>query len=80
MRSDTASARDRLIVKSTIELAHSLGMAVVAEGVENRFVLGALADMGCDVAQGWLFAPALPLDEFRAFLTRDAAPGEAQAA
>lgn len=76
-----ASARDRLIVKSTIELAHTLGMYVVAEGVENQFVLAALSAMRCDVAQGWLFAPALTLDELRAFLAqrRDAA-GAAQAA
>ena len=70
-----ASARDRMIVKSTVDLAHTLGMYVVAEGVENEFVLAALAGMGCDIAQGWLFAPALSMDELRAFLATHGARG-----
>jgi EAL domain-containing protein (putative c-di-GMP-specific phosphodiesterase class I)/CHASE2 domain-containing sensor protein len=44
---------DRLMVQSTIGLAHSLGRKVVAEGVEDREILEVLTTMGCDIAQGY---------------------------
>jgi diguanylate cyclase (GGDEF)-like protein/PAS domain S-box-containing protein len=43
---------DRVIVESTIDLAHNLGLKVVAEGVENKEALALLDDLGCDEAQG----------------------------
>jgi EAL domain-containing protein (putative c-di-GMP-specific phosphodiesterase class I) len=45
---------DAAIVRSTIQLAHDLGLRVVAEGVENTAVLALLADLGCDAVQGYL--------------------------
>jgi EAL domain-containing protein (putative c-di-GMP-specific phosphodiesterase class I) len=45
---------DWLMVQSTIALAHSLGQTVVAEGVEDRLTLDALASMNCDIAQGFV--------------------------
>ncbi|MBY0307049.1 MAG: EAL domain-containing protein [Sphingomonas sp.] len=45
---------DRILVASTIDVAHNLGRAVVAEGVETEAVRQILADMGCDVVQGFL--------------------------
>jgi EAL domain-containing protein (putative c-di-GMP-specific phosphodiesterase class I) len=48
------SHSDRLLVHSTIQLAHSLGQKVVAEGVEDSGTLKALERMGCDLAQGYL--------------------------
>ncbi|MEO6247393.1 MAG: EAL domain-containing protein [Sphingomicrobium sp.] len=45
---------DRVMVQSTIALAHSLGRVVVAEGVEDRETLELLTSMGCDVAQGFI--------------------------
>ena len=42
-----------IMVKSTIEMAQALGMSVVAEGVEDSSVFDMLADLGCDVIQGW---------------------------
>ncbi|WP_409605397.1 putative bifunctional diguanylate cyclase/phosphodiesterase [Brevundimonas sp.] len=48
------SARDGLLVKSTIDLAHGLGMKVTAEGVETPTALALLRGMGCDMAQGYL--------------------------
>ncbi|GAC1584027.1 MAG: hypothetical protein NVS3B5_18670 [Sphingomicrobium sp.] len=45
---------DRVMVQSTIALAHSLGRIVVAEGVEDRETLDLLTAMGCDVAQGFI--------------------------
>ena len=44
---------DEVIVRSTIDLGHNLGLMVVAEGVESVAMLGRLADFGCDVAQGY---------------------------
>ncbi len=48
------NASDRMMVRSTIELAHSLGRSVVAEGVETSEVLAELSNLGCDKAQGYL--------------------------
>lgn len=52
---------DRVIVNSTIQLAHSLGRRVVAEGVEDRETLYALERMGCDIAQGFYIGRPMPL-------------------
>jgi diguanylate cyclase (GGDEF)-like protein len=48
---------DAAIVRSTIELAHNLGLTVVAEGVESMAVRDRLRELGCDAAQGVFFAP-----------------------
>jgi predicted signal transduction protein with EAL and GGDEF domain len=53
--------RDALLVRSTIDLAHSLGLKVTAEGVETATALALLAGMGCDVAQGYYIARPMPL-------------------
>ena len=58
---------DAVIVRSTIDLAHNLGLKIMAEGVEDRATLDLLAILGCDAAQGIYFAPALPAAEFEAF-------------
>ena len=62
------SQRDRLILKSTIDLAHSLGMSVVAEGVETPEVQAALTLLGCDVIQGYLISRPVPLADLTEFL------------
>jgi diguanylate cyclase (GGDEF)-like protein len=46
---------DAVIVHSTIDLAHNMGLSVIAEGVESQEVLDMLVDLGCDVAQGYYF-------------------------
>jgi diguanylate cyclase (GGDEF)-like protein len=51
---------DAAIVGATIKLAHSLGMRVVAEGVEDEETWRRLADFGCEMIQGFVLAPALP--------------------
>jgi len=53
---------DRLMVQSTIGLAHSLGRKVVAEGVEQGDVLDLLIEMGCDVAQGFAIGRPMSLE------------------
>jgi EAL domain-containing protein (putative c-di-GMP-specific phosphodiesterase class I) len=63
---------DAVIVRSTIELAHSLGRPVVAEGVENDLVRRELEALGCDFGQGYLFSPPLPAGEFEAWLCNSA--------
>lgn len=61
-------ASDRAIVHSTIDLAHSLGCEVVAEGVETPEVMEALRDLGCDIIQGYLVSKPLIESEFLSFL------------
>ena len=53
---------DRLMVQSTIGLAHSLGRKVVAEGVEHRDILDLLVEMGCDIAQGFAIGRPMSID------------------
>jgi diguanylate cyclase (GGDEF)-like protein len=64
-----SSAPDRTIVRSTIEMAHSLGLAVVAEGVETREQEALLRSLGCDYAQGYLYSRPLPAADLEAALT-----------
>jgi diguanylate cyclase (GGDEF)-like protein/PAS domain S-box-containing protein len=52
--------RAAAIVKSTVQLAHDLGMQVVAEGVSERRIWDALCAIGCDEAQGYHIAPPMP--------------------
>ena len=61
---------DAKIVRSTIDLAHNLGLTVVAEGVENGLIWGKLQDLSCDEAQGYFMSRALPASEFAAWCLR----------
>ena len=54
---------DAAIVRSTIELAHNLGLQVIAEGVEDRQIWEELARLGCDYAQGYYLSRPLPADK-----------------
>ncbi len=55
--------REAVIVRSTIQLAHGLGLKVIAEGVEDREALRTLMIMGCDMAQGYYISHPSPADE-----------------
>lgn len=55
--------QDEIIVKSTVNLAHNLGLHVVAEGVENERTLKALAALGCNQAQGYHLGRPMPEDQ-----------------
>jgi EAL domain-containing protein (putative c-di-GMP-specific phosphodiesterase class I) len=59
---------DLAIVRAIVDLGHSLGLRVVAEGVEEEGVRDALREMKCDQAQGFLIARPMPLDRFQAWL------------
>lgn len=58
------SQSDRILVRSTIELAHELGLKVVAEGVEDAACLATLKSLNCDTAQGWHIGKPIAADEF----------------
>jgi len=64
----TEDERAFAIVRSTIMLAHSLGLRLVAEGVEDADTSAKLAEAGCDVEQGWYYAKALPPEELESWL------------
>lgn len=59
---------DATIVRSTIELAHNLGLSVVAEGVETGWLYERLSQLGCNEAQGYFIARPMPADEFANWL------------
>ncbi|KAA9162955.1 EAL domain-containing protein [Amycolatopsis acidicola] len=59
---------DLAVVRSIVELGHSLGLTVVAEGVEEDIARDQLEAMGCDVAQGYLISRPLPEDRLEAWL------------
>ena len=80
----TADPRSAAIVRSTVDLAHSLGLRLVAEGVEDTATLEQLRAYGCDVSQGFLHSRPLPADELERWLDarrppRPAAPGRTAA-
>jgi diguanylate cyclase len=58
-------SRDRALIRSTIELAHALRLRVVAEGIEDSDTLGLLAELRCDVAQGYFIGRPVPAEQLR---------------
>ena len=62
--------RDAAIVRSTVALAHNLGLSVVAEGIENAEQRDVLVSFGSDELQGYLYSPPLPPVAFIDWLTR----------
>ncbi|RBY97241.1 GGDEF-domain containing protein [Blastococcus sp. TF02-8] len=76
------SQGESFIARSIIELAHNLGLCVVAEGVEDEMTRNQLTTMGCDKLQGFLISRPLPEDRLEKWLlaragVRSAAPGDA---
>jgi diguanylate cyclase (GGDEF)-like protein len=69
MMGDTS---DALIVRSTIDLAHNLGLSVAAEGVEDEATLEGLCELGCDVVQGFLLSRPLEASELAVWMRESA--------
>jgi len=68
---------DLIIVRSTINLGHDLGLTVVAEGVEDEATLHRLEGLGCDLAQGYHFSKPLPPQAFNEWIgLTTSAPGQ----
>ena len=67
-----AEAREQAIVRAMIQLGHTLGMTVLAEGIEHDTELHFLAQEGCDVGQGFLFNRPIGAREMTALLEREA--------
>ncbi|MDD3353748.1 EAL domain-containing protein [Zoogloea sp.] len=70
VRDLTRDPEDLAIVRAIIEMAHSLNLVTLAEGVEDEGVLEVLRRFGCDEVQGYHFARPLPLSDFRAYLAK----------
>ena len=68
-----AEDEDTAIVAAIVDIARSLGLQVIAEGVEGEVQLQHLRELGCHGAQGYLFSGPLPGDAFAAFLAEEAA-------
>ena len=62
----TRNPQARLVVQSVVSMAHSLGLRVVAEGVETEDDAAILREIACDEAQGYLFSKPIPAQEFAA--------------
>jgi diguanylate cyclase len=75
----TEGRSDQLMIQSTIDLAHAMGMSVVAEGVETEHAMALLKVMGADSAQGYFISRPQPLDVMLEFLA-DRAPARRETA
>ena len=64
----TDDAQDQAIVRAIVQMASSLNLFTVAEGVEDAATLALLGDLGCQQGQGFHWSPAVPAGEFEAFL------------
>ena len=62
------SPHDQRLVRSVVELAHSIGLSVVAEGVETGAVAARLAALGCERLQGYLFGRPMPAEDLEGLL------------
>lgn len=63
LHSDRDDTTRRAILSTMIEMAQSLQVPAVCEGIESREELELMLELGCDLGQGWVFAEAMPLDE-----------------
>lgn len=65
----SSDEQDNIIVNSTIQLAHNLGMKVTAEGIEDPMSIDELCKMNCDRGQGFLFCRPIPVEKIDPWLT-----------
>jgi EAL domain-containing protein (putative c-di-GMP-specific phosphodiesterase class I) len=74
VRDMVVDSEDAAIVRSTISLAHELGLKVIAEGVEDKATWDLLAGQNCDLIQGYYLSRPLPVARATAWLSADRAP------
>ena len=74
VRNLDSTSGDGVIVRSTIEMSHSLGLKVVAEGVEFEHSLTLLKRWNCDTAQGYLISRPLPAAAFESWVRQPVLP------
>lgn len=74
VRDLAVDAGDEAIVRGIVDLAHNLGLTTVAEGVDSIDASNRLAEMGCDLVQGYLIARPMPLEEAVRWLDRVTPP------
>ncbi|MFT5434518.1 MAG: diguanylate cyclase (GGDEF)-like protein, partial [Myxococcota bacterium] len=72
----TGDRRREALVANIVGMGRGLGMKVVAEGVETNFQLEALRELGCEYAQGWLYARAMPPEQASEMLANQPDPGK----
>jgi EAL domain-containing protein (putative c-di-GMP-specific phosphodiesterase class I) len=60
---ESKEGRDLALVRATVELAHALGLRVVAEGVEDNHCLSLLTGLRCDLVQGYVISKPKPANE-----------------
>ncbi|ARU89119.1 PAS domain S-box protein [Pseudomonas sp. M30-35] len=70
IRDATSDPNDAEIIRAILAMANSLGLTVIAEGVEQQEQLDFLGNQGCHLYQGYLFSKPVPLNEFKALLQR----------
>ena len=75
MRGATSDADDASVVTGVIAVAHSLGLRVVAQGIESEAQVALLRSLGCDEVQGFLWSPPVPPDECERILAHRHAAG-----
>ncbi len=75
-----AEESDLVIVRSTVELGHALGLKVVAEGVEDQETLDRLGLIGCDRAQGHFFSKPVPAADYLRWIIEFESPGASESA
>ena len=63
IRDITKTEKDKALVSAMVQMAHSLGLRTIAEGVETEEQLNILKEIGCDIAQGYYFSKPLPAEE-----------------
>ncbi|HKN93343.1 MAG TPA: bifunctional diguanylate cyclase/phosphodiesterase, partial [Thermoleophilaceae bacterium] len=73
-------SRNRIIVRSTIELARNLGLRTVAEGIEDRETFDVVRDLGCELAQGYYMSRPLPFNELERWWVASTMPLDAKLA
>lgn len=61
---DHTNPKEKILAKHIIEIAHELGMEVVAEGIETKEYVDELTQIGCDYIQGFYFYKSMPVEEF----------------